>query len=315
MIRDREKNFVSAVVYVRNDQEQIKGFLAKLMGVLSENFEKYEIICVDDQSQDGSVRAIKDMSGDFDSTVVSIISMGYYQGRELSMNAGVDLSIGDFVFEFDSVIMDYDPSLIMQVYRHSLKEGFDIVSAAPKRVSRRSARLFYSFFNKFAKYHMVLRPETFRILSRRSINRVHSLMVSIPYRKAVYARCGLRVDTIQYMPTIARHKVRDRAVASYKSGLALDTIVLFTDIPGWFVNIMIFGSLFAVIFFACYMLYAVYGAGQGVRLWMVASLIVSIALCGLFTCTAIIIKYLSLIEGLIFKRQKYVIESIEKIAK
>lgn len=315
MIRDREKNFVSAVVYVRNDEDRIKGFLEKLMGVLSGNFEKYEIICVDDQSQDGSVQAIKDMSGDFDSTLVSIISMGYYQGRELSMNAGVDLSIGDFVFEFDSVMIDYDLSLIMQVYDHSLKGGFDIVSAAPSKVNRRSTRLFYGFFNKFAKYHMILRPETFRILSRRSINRVHSLMVSIPYRKAVYARCGLRLDTIQYTPTAARRKVRDRAVASYKSGLALDTLVLFTDIPGWFVNIMIFGTLFASVFFACYIMYAAYGAGQAVRIWMVASLLVSMALCGLFTCTAIIIKYLSLIEGLIFKRQKYVVESIEKIAK
>ena len=48
------------------------------------------------------------------------------------MNAGVDLAIGDFVFEFDTVCMDYKTELLMQVYRRSL-EGFDIVSASAMR--------------------------------------------------------------------------------------------------------------------------------------------------------------------------------------
>ncbi len=52
--------------------------------------------------------------------------MGYSHGLEASMNAGIDLSIGDFVFEFDSCFMDFDPDVIMQVYRKSL-QGFDIV--------------------------------------------------------------------------------------------------------------------------------------------------------------------------------------------
>lgn len=314
MIKNREKNFVSAVLYIRNNEAELKDFLGKLNSTLSDNFEKFEIICVNDQSTDDSVQRIKDLEAAFGSTVVSIINMGYYQGREVSMNAGIDLAIGDFVFEFDSVWMDYDAELIMQVYYHSIRNGFDIVSAAPKRVNRTTVGVFYRFFNRFAKYHINLRPETFRILSRRSINRVHSLMVAVPYRKAVYARCGLKLDTLVYEPLKERAKVRDKAMSSYRNALALDSLVLFTEVPGWFVGIMILGTLVSSLVLMVYAIYMSSG-GRSLEWWMIGSLFLSLALCGLFTCTAIIIKYLSLIEGLIFKRQKYVIESIEKIAK
>lgn len=314
MIRNKEKNFVSAVVYIRNNEAELKDFLSRLNSTLSANFEKFEVICVNDQSTDGSVQRIKDMEQEFGNTVVSIINMGYYQGREVSMNAGIDMAIGDFVFEFDSTWIDYDMDLVMQVYYHSIRDGFDIVSAAPKKINRTTVGLFYRFFNRFAKYHINLRPETFRILSRRSINRVHSLMVAVPYRKAVYARCGLKLDTLVYEPLVERTRVKDRAMSSYRNALALDSLVLFTDVPGWFVNIMILATLLSSLVFFIYTLYMSSG-GRSPEWWMVGALMLSLALCGLFTCLAIIIKYLSLIEGLIFKRQKYVIESIEKIAK
>lgn len=51
------------------------------------------------------------------------------------MNVGVDMVIGDFIFEFDNTVLDFDPSLFMDIYRHLL-QGFDIVSASPSRSER-----------------------------------------------------------------------------------------------------------------------------------------------------------------------------------
>ncbi len=210
---------------------------------------------------------------------------------------------------------DYELDLIMQVYRHSLKGGFDIVSAAPKRINKRSVRWYYGFFNLFSKYHLKLRPESFRILSRRSINRVRALTVTVPYRKAVYANCGLKMDCIVYKPKAVDRKVKDKAISKYRSALALDTLILFTDIAGWFVNVMIFATLLSTFAIAGYMLFVSFGRKEPVVWWMVMSFLLSLGFCALFTCMATIIKYLSIIEGLVFKRQRYVIESIEKIAK
>lgn len=314
MISNKEKNFVSAVVYLHNNEGQIKEFLDRIVSVFSENFEKFEVICVNDASTDEGAAIVKQTAATFKDTVVSVINMGFFQGRELSMNAGVDLSIGDFVFEFDSVEIDYEIDLIMQVYRHSLKGGFDIVSAAPEIIQRRAVRFYYSFFNLFSKYHLKLKPETFRVLSRRSINRVHALTVSIPYRKAVYANCGLRLFRMTYKPLKIDRKAKGREVASYRNALAMDTLILFTEIAGWFVNVMIFTSLAAFLGFAGYMIY-VAARHEPITAWMVLSLLLSFAFSGMFTSMATIVKYLSIIEGLVFKRQRYVIESVEKIAK
>ena len=139
---NKEKNFVSAVVYVRNNEKEIDKFIEELNKVLKNNFLKYEIIFVNDCSTDKSVDVIKDATKNLDTASVSIINMSFYQGKEIAMNAGVDLSIGDFVYQFDTVLIDYDPKIIFDIYKKSL-EGFDIVNAVPNKKRKTTSKLFY----------------------------------------------------------------------------------------------------------------------------------------------------------------------------
>ena len=55
MKQEKEQNFISAVVYLHNQEKQAGVFLQKLQEELSQNFQHYEIICVDDASTDGSI--------------------------------------------------------------------------------------------------------------------------------------------------------------------------------------------------------------------------------------------------------------------
>ena len=48
MLLNKEKNFISAVVYVYNQETQIYRFLELVNETLRNSFEKYEIICVND---------------------------------------------------------------------------------------------------------------------------------------------------------------------------------------------------------------------------------------------------------------------------
>ena len=56
------------------------------------------------------------------------------------MDAGIDMSIGDFVFEFDNTTLDFDSEMIMTIYYRSLK-GYDIVSASPDRKGKFTSSL------------------------------------------------------------------------------------------------------------------------------------------------------------------------------
>ena len=55
MLQNREKNFVSCVIYLHDEGERIREFLGLVCGVMRENFEKYEIVCVNDGCVDDTV--------------------------------------------------------------------------------------------------------------------------------------------------------------------------------------------------------------------------------------------------------------------
>ena len=93
MVENKEKNFISAVVYVNNNQDTLMNLLNKINNFLEENFNKYEIICVNDASRDNSVKIIKKFTKEVKNQKVSLINMSNYHGLELSMGAGVDLAI------------------------------------------------------------------------------------------------------------------------------------------------------------------------------------------------------------------------------
>ena len=311
MIINKEKNFVSIVVYIHNNEDNVVDTLNNINTVLNDNFEKYEIICVNDYSTDRSVEQIKKFSKDMKDSVVTILNMSYYQGLEISMGAGVDLAIGDFVFEFDSTNMDYSLETIMQVYFKSLK-GNDIVSAAPKKKMRKSSKLFYDIFNGYSNNPNKLKTETFRILSRRAINRVKSMNKTIPYRKAIYANCGLKIDTIYYECVRKLDIKREDKVA--RKDVAIESLILFTDIAYKTTLIMVLIMMLGIIIVGIYTI-TVFVSDQPVAGWTTTMLFLSIAFLGVFSILAVIIKYLSILVDLTFKKQKYMIESIEKLTK
>lgn len=313
MVKDKEKNFVSAVVYVHNRENTIKASLKQINDVLNEHFLKYEIICVNDASYDDSASVIKEFGEKYLDCPLSIVNMGFFQGVEMSMNAGVDLSIGDFVFEFDSDIIDFEPSLIMDIYYHSLK-GYDIVSATADGKKRLSSSLFYKLFNKSAKTQYKLSTESFRILSRRAINRVHALSKTIPYRKALYANCGLKMDTVHYKPNNSSRSDSSNKQSDTRLETALDSLMLFTNIGYRASMILTIIMILATVGIGIYTI-LVYALGHPVPGFTTTMLVLTGSFFGVFAILTIIIKYLSLLVNLIFKKQRYLVESIEKISK
>lgn len=307
---NKEKNFISAVVYVHNAEKRIADFLQMVLEVLEDNFEHSEIICVNDCSEDASVGQIKAVSKRAQHTNISVLNMSHFHGMELAMNAGVDLSIGDFVFEFDSTVIDYEPEQIMKVYRRAL-QGFDIVSASPNRKQRFSSRLFYRMFDQFSHLSYHMSTESFRILSRRVINRISSMNKSVPYRKAVYANCGLKTDNMTYQVT-GKTENWDKEEKKYRRRLAVDTLILFTDVGYRFSITMTVLMMILAIFVVGYTVFT-YLFSTPVEGWTTTILFLSVAFFGLFGILTVIIKYLQLIIELIFKRKRYNFESIEKL--
>ncbi len=310
---NKEKNFVSAVIYVHNAEQRIDNFLKMIINVMESNFEHSEIICVNDCSDDNSVSIIKEISNQVLSTSISLINMSFFHGLELAMNAGMDLAIGDFVLEFDNTCPDFNDEVIMEIYRKSLS-GFDIVSASPDRKGKFSSKLFYKVFSDFSDFSYNMTTESFRILSRRVINRISSMNKSIPYRKALYAGCGLKTANIKYKVCGFRNDKKDTKENRYRKELAVDSLILFTEFGYrfsiWMTSLMMIISVFMIIY-----TFLVYFTGNPIEGWTTTILFLSVAFLGLFGILTIVVKYLQIIVDMVFKRKHYSFESVEKLTK
>lgn len=310
---NKEKNFASAIIYVHNAEKRIEDFLSSVIKTMIENFEYSEIICVNDSSDDKSLDVIKKTSKKASATSVSVVNMSYFHGLELAMNAGVDLSIGDFVFEFDNTFLDFDPAMIMEIYNHSLK-GFDIVSASPDRSERFTSKIFYKVFDHYTDFSYKMSTESFRVLSRRVINLISSMNKTVPYRKVIYANCGLKKDNLKYKPTVGSNVSFDKKEKGYRTGLAVQSLILFTEMGYRFSKAMTALMMVMSLFMIVYSI-VIYATSNPVEGWTTTILFLSVAFFGLFGILTVIIKYLQLVVDLVFKRKQYSFEGIEKLTK
>ncbi len=310
---NREKNFVSAVIYVHNAEDRIEGFLKAVIDVLEDNFDHSEIICVNDSSTDDSLEIIKTVSCFAASASISVVNMSFFHGLEVAMNAGVDLSIGDFVFEFDNTVLDFNKAEIMKIYYRSL-QGYDIVCAVPDCKEHFSSRLFYRVFDKFTSFSYQMHTESFRILSRRVINRISSMNKTVPYRKAIYASQGLKTDVVTYKLNDAGKLKKDKQERGYRFGLAVDSLILFTELGYRFSMAMTVFMMCLSAFMTAYSI-VIFTTTNPVAGWTTTILFLSLAFFGLFGILTIVIKYLQLLVNLVLKRKHYSYEGIEKLTK
>lgn len=309
----KEKNFLSAVLYLNSakDASQAGVFLNKLCNNLKENFLHYEVICVSDDTRQDILDEVKRVREDYPEAAITILHMSYYQGIEMSMNAGRDLAIGDFVMEFDECIWNFPDECIMQVYRECLKDC-DIVCCGDVNKKKASSKIFYRLFNRFANLQYQIESDNFRILSRRGINRIQSLNKSIPYRKALYVNCGLKYKMLTYTPQEQGSYVRSAKEKKSRRTLAVNSLLLFTDL-GYSIAMCMAVAMAVVMIFTALYTAVTFLSGIAIVGWTTTMLFLSGAFFGLFVILAIVIKYLSLLLNLNFQKQRYMFSSIEKL--
>lgn len=310
----KEKKFISIVVYLHNVEEQVIPFLKKILPVIEEQFIQYEIVCVDDGCTDSTVERLKEfLEQNPGSAMVNIVHMSFYHGLESAMNAGRDLAIGDFIYEFDNIVVDYDPKLLVQVYE-KLLEGNDIVAAGQKRNVRLTSRIFYSLYNSTSRGKGKIGPETFRIVSRRAINRIKSMGQHVPYRKAVYANCGLHMKVISY-EVVDKHAGKGRQKTGERLSLALDSFIYFTNVMERASAIISGAFLLITVGMGINIIKDLLGNRSVVEGWMSTVGFLALGFFGVFTLLTIILKYLSVLLNLIFRQQRYLVSDIEKVGK
>lgn len=297
----KESNFVSAVVYLSDDNNNPEQFLKKLLNALDYYFEHFELILVNDCCKNQAT-ITEYMSSYAGQNIISVIHMSVKQGVEICLAAGLDVSIGDFVFEFDSADIEIDKDLVWKVYQKAL-EGNDIVSVETKD-NNFSRKLFYRLFNKYSKTDYDINASMFRLVSRRAINRVLNLNISSAFRQAMYASCGLKNASVEINGKARQKKARD-------FDLAVNSFLLYTILPEkicafstrCMIGCIILGIICLITKLMCDLAW--------INIVLIADVL--LAVTNMSVCLIIMLYYLRLIiKG---KEDSYLIENIEKIQK
>lgn len=311
----KEKKFISLVVYLHDVEDYIEYFLDKILPVCDRHFQEFEMVCVDDGCTDDTVEKLRTyIEKNQIKAMVNVVHMSFFQGLESAMNAGRDIAIGDFVYEFDDVFVDYEPELLIQVYE-KLLEGNDIVAAKSKGKLRMSSKLFYALYNSTSRAKGKIGPETFRIVSRRAINRIKSMGQYIPYRKAVYMNCGLKNDTIAYESKDRDARVKNKIVAKERTTLALDSFIYFTNAMEKTSAVISGLFLFLTVGMGIYVISDFFNSNKPVEGWLSTMSFLALGFFGVFALLTIILKYMSVMLNLIFRQQRYLVAEIEKVVK
>ena len=293
-VTNKEKNFISAVVYLHNDGAQAVRFFKELNAVLDQHFEQFELVAVNDACTDDTIPTLRDWAKALEKPL-TILHLSLHQGRETAMNAGLDAAIGDYVYEFDSTQTPYPIELVFEAY-HAAMAGSDIVSVCPRSTAGSNSHSAYK-----------LRTDAFRLVSRRAINRVHASSETLPYRKAAYAASGLKMTDLEF-----DGRLTDNSGGRF--ALAMDSLALYTDagykLSAGIAIVMMFLALAELAYTLI-----IFCAGHPIEGWTTMMFVLTLGFAGLFAVLTIIIKYLSLLVDLVFKKQNYLIESIEKIQK
>ncbi len=121
---------ISVVVPLYNEEESLPELEAWIERVMTENHFTYEIIFVDDGSNDRSwevIRTLKEKN-----SAVRAIRFQRNYGKSAGLYCGFEAAQGDVVITMDADLQD-SPDEIPELYRMITEEGYDLVSGWKKR--------------------------------------------------------------------------------------------------------------------------------------------------------------------------------------
>ncbi len=203
--------YLSVVIPVFNEQENIEELVSRLHKVMAEIGRPYEMIFVDDGSSDNSLRLLRQCQSTIPQMTVIEFNRNY--GQHAAIFSGFDKSAGEVIITLDADLQN-PPEEIPKLVR-KMEEGFDTVATI--REKRQD-----SLFRRSASY--LINRITSRITGVKL--RDYGCMLRAYRRKIVEAMCASK-EISTFIPALAisyakhvaeinvQHTLRHRGKSKY----------------------------------------------------------------------------------------------------
>jgi dolichol-phosphate mannosyltransferase len=270
---EKEKD-ISIVIPIYNEEKNISELYKRLQRSITGFADRYEMIFVNDGSEDGSLSELKDLSK-LDEQVY-YINFSRNFGHQVAVSAGLEYCKGKCTVIIDGDLQD-PPELINLLYEKH-KEGFDVVYAKREHrdgesfLKKITSKIFYRILKRLTPFSIPLDTGDFRLLDNKVVKALNKMPEQNKYLRGQVAWLGFKQAYVLF-----NRKERGHGVSGYSYGkmlrLAIDAVTSFSDKPLSLVTRLGFIISFFSFLVILYSLFAYFVLKETVTGW--ASLIVS----------------------------------------
>ena len=224
---------LSVVVSCYNEELALRQFYAETAKVLKSLSWDYELIFVNDGSQDGSIGILKELAAGDEKVKVVDFSRNF--GHEAAMIAGMDYNSGDGIVCMDADLQ-HPPECLPGIIA-KLDEGYDVINMV--RTKNESAgwfknfagAAFYRLINILSDVKFEPNASDFFAVSKKAAK-----VLKTNYREKVRFLRGY-VQNIGFKRTTIEYEARNRVAGESKYSIkklitfSMNTIMCFSNLP------------------------------------------------------------------------------------
>lgn len=239
------KVFLSVIIVTQNQSQHISDILTRLSETVSSIVADYEIIVVDNASDDNTLAQLKALTQPEGLPNLQIFALANRSDDNTASWVGMENALGDYILMLDPTQDDITllPQLLTAVTMQA-----DVVFAYNQQKPQQTwaYRIFYSLFKYFyrwlSKIDLSKETPTYRIMSRRLV----SFMLQHPYSLTTYrqfpAESGFAKTTITYNTPVKGYTVRKSLKDGIERGMRL--LISTSHVPMRLVTLFsVFGAL------------------------------------------------------------------------
>lgn len=223
---------ISIIAPIYNESCCLKELHQRVSEVMNTLGEEWELVLVDDGSQDGSTEIIRELAAQ-DKRIRPVIFARNF-GHQIAVTAGMDYSRGQALVIIDADLQD-PPEVILDLIA-KWREGYEVVYAV--RAEREgeswfktvSASLFYRLIFRITDVKIPVDTGDFRLLDRKVVNILNKMRERHRFLRGMSAWVGFKQIGVPY-----RRAARFAGVTKYPLNkmlkLALNAITGFSYFP------------------------------------------------------------------------------------
>lgn len=223
---------LSVVIPMRNEGAMVEELFKQLLTVLKSTGLSFEVVCVNDGSDDDTLARLLDKQKKESAVVVIDLSRGF--GKEAALTSGIDHASGKAVIVMDADLQD--PPTLIPDFIAKWNDGYEVVYGARRSrdqdswLKRTTAGAFYKVFNKLSDTQLPPDAGDFRLMDRVVVDALGRLPEHSRFMKGIFAWVGFKQIGVPY-DRPERHAGQTQWPYFKLFRFALDGIFSFSTVP------------------------------------------------------------------------------------